>query len=173
MKNEKRHLHSPVIPFKYDKKQLSMATDARIYRDCAMLKVGSWSDSISMSPIIYTKEALKAGSTNWKSNYLNVDHSFETRNRLGFVTSPYFKGDTVFGDLHIFPITTVSKDIIALIDADLVNWISVELTSKDDWNDDAGEMYANDIQFMGAAIVLYPAVKDGTYIKKDGPKAYN
>ena len=169
-KKKERHLHNAIIPFEYNKKNLSLSTDVRIYRDCALLSIGEWTDSISRTPIEYTEKALEQGATNWEENYLNVDHSFETRNRLGFVTNPYYKNGKVYGDLNIFPITTVAKDIIALIDAGLVNWISVELTSEDEWTDE--KILANNICFLGAAVVLYPACSDGTYIKEDGPQAY-
>jgi len=164
MSKKKRYLHSATIPFSYNKKNLSLSTDARIYRDCALLSVGSWSDSITRSPVVYTEQALKSSATNWEENYLNVDHSFEVRNRLGFVTNTYYKDGKVYGDLHIFPITSVAKDIIALIDADLVNWMSVELTSDDYWDEDSMKRFADNITFLGAAIVLYPA-SDGTHIK--------
>ena len=160
---KKKTLHNPMIPFEYNKKMLSKSTDARIYRDCALISVGEWSDSIARSPVVYTEKALAKSATNWEENYLNVDHSYETRDRLGFVTHPYYKNGKVYGDLHILPITTVAKDVVALIDAGLVNWISVELISNDIYQDDS-KCYADDIVFVGAAVVLFPA-SDGTRIK--------
>ena len=65
-KNKERHLHSPMIPFSYNKKVLSLATDVRIYKDAALLQVGTWTDCASRSPVIYTEQALKASATNWK-----------------------------------------------------------------------------------------------------------
>ena len=162
-KKVERHLHNAMIPFEYNKKVLTKSTDVRIYNDCALLSVGSWSDSITRSPIEYTAKALELGANNWEENYLNVDHSYETRNRLGFVENTYYKDGKVYGDLYLYPITTVAKDIIALIDGGFVNWISVELLSNDTWEDDS-RCYAKDITFIGAAIVLYPA-SDGTHIK--------
>ena len=172
MKEKEKHLHSPMYPFSYDKKQLSMATDARTYRNCILLSTGKFSDSITRSPVIYTEQALKTGATNWEENYLNVDHSYDVRDRLGFVTNPYYKNGKVYGDLNIFPITTVARDIISLIDANLVNWISVELYSEDDWNDKTLETFANNIIFIGAAVCLFPA-DSNTRIKEDGPAPYN
>jgi len=164
MSKPKKTLHTVNTRFQYNNKILSKSTDARIYRDCVLMSVGEWTDSMSRTPITYTREALSKYASNWKENYLNVDHSFETRNRLGFVTNPYFKDDKVYGNLTIFPITTVAKDIIALIDADLVNWLSVELLSDDNWSEDNKKIFADNITFIGAAVVLYPA-SDGTTIK--------
>ena len=69
------------------------------------------------------------------------------------------------GDLYIYPITRNAKDTIALIDAGLVNWLSIELKSEDVWNSADSKKYAKDIVFIGAAVVLYPACED-TRIKQ-------
>ena len=60
---------------------------------------------------------------------------------------------------------------LALIDNNLVNWLSVELISNDTWDDDV-RCYADDIEFIGCAVVLFPA-SDNVYIKRDGPKPTN
>jgi len=156
-KKSERNLHSPLIPFKYDKKVLSKSTDVRIYRDTTLLTVGEYADSMSPAPVVYTEQALKDSATNWSSNYLNVDHSFEVQKRLGFIKNAYWRDGKVMGDLYIFPITQAAKDTIALIDAGLVNWLSVEITTRDEWNSEDNKRYANDIEFIGAAVVLYPA----------------
>lgn len=121
--------------------------------------------------MVYTREELSKSAGNWEQNYLNLDHSFDVRDRLGFVENTYFHKGKVKGDLHIFPITQAARDTIALIDADLVNWLSVEITTEDYWNENDNKRYASNISFIGAAICLYPA-DQSTRINQDGPAPY-
>jgi hypothetical protein len=171
-KKNERSLHFPLIPFEYNKKILSKSTDVRIYKDTILLTEGEFCDSITRSPIVYTSEEISKGATNWSSNYLNLDHSFEVQKRLGFVKNTYYKDKAVRGDLYIFPITQAAKDTIALIDADLVNWLSVEITTEDYWNNEDDKRYASNIEYIGAAICLYPA-DSKTRIKPQGPSPGN
>ena len=161
----KKYLHNPLVPFTYNKKLLSKSTDVRIYSDVILLTPGEYSDSISSYPVVYTKDELKKSATNWEENYLNLDHSFETLKRIGFVNNPRFQDNALMGDLYIYPITRNAKDTIALIDAGLVNWLSIELKSEDVWNSADSKKYAKDIVFIGAAVVLYPACEDTRIIQ--------
>jgi len=153
-----------MIHLDYDTKILSKSTDARIYKGATLLTEGEFSDSITRSPVVYTQEEISKSAGNWTQNYLNLDHSFDVRDRLGFVKDTYFSKGVVKGDLYIFPITQAARDTIALIDAGLVNWLSVEITTEDYWNEDDNKRYASNIEFIGAAICLYPAC-EGTRIK--------
>jgi len=166
-KKNERNLHFPVIPFEYNEKIISKSTDVRIYREAVLLTEGEFTDSISRSPIMYTKAEISKGSSNWSNNYLNLDHSFEVLKRLGFVKNPIFRDGCLKGDLYIFPITQAARDVIAQIDNGLVNWLSVEITTEDYWNNKDNKRYASNIEFMGAAIVLMPADKN-TRINPEG-----
>ncbi len=159
-KQKERNLHFPMIPFKYNKKILSKSSDVRIYRDTILLTEGEFSDSITMSPVMYTYDEIEKGATNWSANFLNLDHSFEVLKRVGFIKNTYFKDGAVRGDLYIFPITENAKSVIKMIDNGLVNWLSVELTTQDYWNPDDNKRYASNIEFIGAAVVLYPACEN-------------
>ena len=159
-KKNERTLHFPMIPFKYNDKILSKSTDARIYQDAILLTPGEFTDSLSRSPVVYTEEAIQKSAGKWSENYLNLDHSYETLNRLGFIKNTYYKDGAVRGDLYIFPITNNAKDTIAMIDNNLVNWLSVELTTEDYWNTEDNKRYADNIDYIGAAIVLHPACEN-------------
>jgi len=167
-----RHLHYPMIPFDYNKKILSKSTDARVYKDTILLTPGEFTDSLSRTSVVYTEEAIRESAGNWTDNYLNLDHSYETLKRLGFVKNTYFRDGAVRGDLYIFPITDAAKDTIALIDAGLVNWLSVELTTEDYWDPSDDKRYAENIEYIGAAVCLFPACEN-TRIDEKGPKPYN
>ena len=161
-----------MIPFEYNKKLQSKSTDARIYKDTILLTPGEFTDSISRSAVVYTEEAIRESASNWSGNYLNLDHSYSSLDRLGFVKNTYYRKGAVRGDLYIFPITNNAKDIIALIDAGLVNWLSVELTTDDYWDSEDSKRYASDIKYIGAAICLSPA-DTSTRIIESGPKPHN
>jgi hypothetical protein len=59
--------------------------------------------------------------------------------------------------LYIFPVTEAAKSTIGLIDSRLIDWLSVELTSEDYWDNKLNKRCAGDISFIGAAIVTNPA----------------
>ena len=160
MKNKDLSYHKLIQPFKYDKKILQKYGDARVYRNSTLLTPGSWTDAMTMAPVEYTSEELSKSASNWEANYLNVDHSWNTLDRIGYVNNPYFMNNSVMGDLYIYPITQNAKDTIALIDADLVNSLSVELYSRDVWDSATDTRKATDIVFCGLAVVTSPACKE-------------
>ena len=59
-----------------------------------------------------------------------------------------------------------------MIDNGLVNWLSVELTTEDYWNSEDEKRYAGAIEYIGAAVCLFPADSD-TRIIENGPKPFN
>jgi len=148
------------IPFEYDYKVISKTTDARIYKNAVLLTPGVWSDVITNSPVIYDDSVLRKYATNWTSNYLNIDHSDNPLDRIGIVQSPYYKDSKVCGDLHIYPITSRAKDTIALIDAGLVNNLSVEIKTVDRWDSKEMSRRVEKITFVGCAVVVNPACVD-------------
>jgi len=163
-----RSLHSPMIKFEYDNKIIQKSTDFRVYSDAILLTPGEYTDSMSASPIVYTEENISETADKWESNYLNLDHSYEVLSRVGYVKNCYFKKGSVRGDLYIAPITTAAKDAIALIDAGLINWLSVEITTQDIWNAEDNKRYATDITYIGAAVVTTPACPSSRIIES-GP----
>ncbi len=158
--SEEKVTHRLTIPFEYNNKIIQKAGDARIYLDTILLTPGSWTDAMSMSPTEYTSEELERSAGKWESDYLNVDHSYTVCDRLGYVRNPHWYNESVMGDLHIYPITQTAKDTIALIDANLINSLSVELNSNDVWKSSEEKRYATDITFVGAAVCTFPACPD-------------
>jgi len=152
--------HKLITKFVYDDKIIQKSGDARIYNNAILLTPGAWSDAITKSPVEYTEEQLKKSAMRWESNYLNIDHSQGTLDRIGLVKNQkWFKG-SVMADLYIYPITNNSRDTIALIDAGLVNSLSVELSSVDRWDFSTNKRFAEDITFHGCACVLDPACSE-------------
>jgi len=159
-KSKELSYHKLKFPLIYNKKIVQKYGDARVYRDAVLLTPGTWTDAVSMSPIEYTSEELQKSAKVWESNYLNIDHSWKTLDRIGYVRDTYFSNNSVKGDLYIYPITQNSKDAIALIDAGLINALSVELYSRDVWSNKSESRLATDITFCGLAVVTDPACKD-------------
>jgi hypothetical protein len=150
--------HRPIVDFKYNKKIILKSSDVRIYKDVVILTPGEWSDAMTQSPVVYTDLELEKGSRMWSKNFLNIDHSWGTLDRIGYVRNPYYHRHIgVMGDLHIYPITERARDTIALIDAGLVNWLSAEIATQDIWNGDEQKRYATQIEFIGCAVVTSPA----------------
>jgi len=156
-KKNERNLHTPVILFRYDEKLLSKSTDVRIYKGAILLTPGEYTDALSRTPTVYTETELKNSATRWEANFLNLDHSDEVLKRVGYVKNTYYKNGAVRGDLYIFPVTEAAKSTIGLIDSHLVDWLSVELTSQDFWDNKLNKRCAGDISFIGAAVVTSPA----------------
>jgi len=151
--------HKLIKKFEYDTKIIQKG-DARVYNNAILLTPGAWSDCITRAPVEYTSEQLSKSATRWKENYLNIDHSRGTLDRIGYIKNARWYNKSVIGDLHIYPITQNAKDTIALIDAGLVNSLSVELSSVDRWDFQTNKRFAEDIEFFGCAVVLDPACEN-------------
>jgi len=168
MKKIVKSIHTPLVKFEFDNKYVDKSTDARIYRDVTLLLPGSWSDSITQSPVLYREDVLKKYASNWEENYLNLDHSYKVLDRIGYIMNPHFSNGKVKADLYIYPITRNARDVISLIDKNLINWLSVEIKTEDDWDSRNNIRYVRQMSFLGAAIVTSPACA-GAKIKDDGP----
>jgi hypothetical protein len=156
--------HKLTTKFIYDNKIIQKSGDARVYNNAILLTPGSWSDAMTKAPVEYTEEQLCKSASRWEENYLNIDHSQGTLDRIGLVKNPKWYKGSVMADLCIYPITQNAKDSIALIDAGFVNSLSVELSSVDRWDYQTNKRFAEDISFFGLAICLNPACA-GTLIK--------
>ena len=156
--------HKLTTKFVYDNKIIQKSGDARVYNNAILLTPGSWSDACTRAPVEYTEEQLSKSASRWEQNYLNIDHSRGTLDRIGLVKNPKWFKSSVMADLYIYPITQNAKDTIALIDAGFVNSLSVELSSVDRWDYQTNKRFAEDISFFGCACVLDPACK-GTKIR--------
>lgn len=157
MKKFEKSMHHHCIKLEYNTKVISKSHDYRIYKDAVLLTPGEWSDSITNSPIRYSSIALSKYASNWIDRYLNLDHNWSVVNRIGVVENPKFFNGKLMADLYINPITTNARDTIALIDANMIRHLSVELQSDDYWDSSDRIRCADNIQFMGCAVVTSPA----------------
>jgi len=159
MKNEYVN-HKLVRKFEYNEKIIQNYGDARVYRDCIMLTPGSWTDSMTRAPVEYTVEELSRAATNWLRSYLDLDHQFGVLDRVGYVRNQHWRNNSIMGDLYIYPITQNARDTISQIDAGLINELSVELMSRDEYDYESDKLLATDIKFLGCACVTDGACRD-------------
>jgi hypothetical protein len=126
----------------------------RIYEKATILTPGIWADSVTQKDCLYTAKALKKHSKNWESNHLDLGHDVANPlSIVGSVQNQCWEDGAIKGDLFINPITQNARDAIALIDAGLVNNLSIEMVTDDYWDNKQLIRSADDIVFLGVAIV--------------------
>jgi len=166
MGNEKKAtIHKHILNLSYDTTTLSQYEDFRIYKNATILTPGEWTDCITRSPVVYSESELEKNATNWKENYLDLDHSFSVSDRVGYVRNPHADKGCVKADLYILKGTHSGDDVIRKIDCGLITDVSAELTTNDRYDYGSGKYIAEDLCFMGCAIVTHGAA-DGASIHK-------
>lgn len=132
----------------------------KIYKECTLIKPGTYADSSTATAHFYDGNVLRKCVHNWKSNYLNINHSNNPLDRIGFIDNPKWKDDSIVADLRILPVTQRAKDIINLIDNGLVYNLSIEAEIDREYDPSIKMMKITNIDFLGCAIVTDPACKD-------------
>jgi phage head maturation protease len=146
-------------------KEVNIAKDV-VYKDCTLLTEGVFTDAASRRTIKYPAHVLKKNAQNWGDNYLSINHDNNPLSKIGFVENPRWKDNKLMVDLRILPITQNAKDVINLIDAGLVDNLSVEALTEEKWNSKDHLLEITDIKFLGASIVLTPACEDAVIQRK-------
>jgi hypothetical protein len=156
------------VPIEFDKKSFgpesilkSKSGHTRIYKGSIILTPGVWADSVSNSNILYKSDILKKYSTNWTSNHINLGHdNANPLSLVGTVQNQRWEDGAIKGDLYINTQLFAGGEVVKAIDAGLVNKLSIELESKDYWDSTKNVRYADDMKFMGVAIIGdHPACK--------------
>ena len=133
----------------------------RIYKGAVLISPGIFRDSASKKRIFYSGKILEKSALNWPDPvYLTLDHGKSVLDRVGYVNKIHWNGEKIIGDLHILPITTKSKDIISLIDNNIINSLSIEAMTSESYNKKLGCLELDGIEFIGVSIVTYPACED-------------
>lgn len=161
-----------ITPFEYKVKSYGpehlYKSNLRIYKGAVLLTPGTWSDSITNAPVLYRSDKLRKFSKNWEANTLTLGHDpmgADPLKVIGTVENQRWENGAVVGDLYINTILRSGQDAVALIEAGLINNLSVEMRTKDYWDSKDNIRCADDIRFQGVAIVgSHPACK-GTRIK--------
>ena len=132
----------------------------RVFRNSVLLVPGIFQDSASKLKIFYKSDILEKNAKNWKSNFLNVDHNSSVLSRIGFIESPKWENNALMADLRILPITTVARDVLNLIDREIINSLSIEALTDEYFDQNLSCLCIKNIEFLGAAVVTNPAVSD-------------
>ncbi|HQJ88742.1 MAG TPA: hypothetical protein PLY91_09405 [Methanoregulaceae archaeon] len=136
---------------------LERSGDALIVRDVNLLAAGTWTDSGTRTPCEYAPAVLEQYAANWADSSLWSRHLGGAPRRItekvGTVLNPHFENDAVVGDLALHGLTSESRDTIALIEAGEANYVSVEHTGRERWNVGRKVHEAQEILFLGAAVV--------------------
>ena len=149
--------HYANIPLKFSDKIISKSHDIRIYKDAILLTPGVWADSISNNDVLYRSDILSKYSTNWSSNYIDLQHSHHPLDLCGTVRFQRFNNGRLLGDLYIDKRLNAGSEIVKLIDAGLVNQLSIEMMTQDYWDSKDMIRYAGEITFIGLAILGGPS----------------
>ncbi len=161
----------PLYPFIPSKdKIIAKSYGDKIYREAVLLAPGVWTDSISRTAIAYDADVLIKYHSNWRNNYLDVDHSRSVKDRIGRILNIKTHDGKIIGDLYICTKTSVGRDVVALIEEGLINWLSVEILTNEKWDPDRQLYKVTEVLFDGVAVVTSPACSEAK-IKRDGPDA--
>lgn len=160
------------IPFEYGIKSygpeiIYKSDTVRVYEGATLLTPGKWADSISKSYILYKSPILSKYATNWVTNHINLGHdNVNPLSTVGTVHKQRWEDGVVKGDLYINTALSNGREIVTSIDAGLVNKLSVEMNTDDYWDSTEKAKYADNIRFLGLAIIgNHPAACDGAKIK--------
>ena len=152
-------VHNPSFPNIINKSK------QRIYKNAVLLTPGTWADSTSNMYNYYPKEVLKKYAGNVITNYIDINHDY--RNvlyRIGEIKNQHWdeQKNAVVGDLYINLDTSIAKDIVALIDNNTINGLSVEIGTQDVWDFKLDMPRVEYIEFYGVSIVPteFTACKD-------------
>jgi hypothetical protein len=158
-----------LIPLKYKIKSygpehLLKSNDIRIYEGSVLLSPGTWADSVTNAPVLYRSDILSKYASNWEDNLITLGHDpmgSDPLRIVGTVQNQRWENGSVVGDLYINTKTQAGRDAVSLIEAGLVNNVSVEMMTKDYWDSNKNVRYADNIRFKGVAIVgNHPACKN-------------
>ena len=150
--------------FEYKNKVIKKSSNLVIYKEATLLVSGVYADSATNRFTNYPKKVIERYAKNWKSNFLSLDHSKDVLKRIGKIKNPKYKDGKLVGDLYIYTVTSVAKDVVKLIDSGLINWMSVEVNTKDKYNYEMDLMEVKEMEFVGASVVSLPACPNAKII---------
>ena len=131
-----------------------------VYRDCVLLNEGFYTDSYSKTKVFYDGSIIKEYAKNWTSNFLTMNHENGILSRIGFVENPHWEDEKLLADLRIIPVTNNARDVISLIENDLVKNLSIEAKTEEEWDNNLRCLRLNYIEFLGTSLVTVGACND-------------
>ena len=122
-----------------------------------MLGAGTWTDSAKKTPLNYSEDVLKRNAGNW------VDDSHWSRHlggvprrvgeMIGKTQNPRYEDGHIVADIEYHGLSQDSRDTIAMIEAGVANFVSVEHGGRERWNVGTKQYEAEELFFTGSATV--------------------
>ncbi|NCU27676.1 hypothetical protein EOM86_13330 [Candidatus Nomurabacteria bacterium] len=146
------------IPWKEAGGNLEKRPDGSLLvKGVKMLGSGTWTDSAKKTPLTYSEDVLKRNAGNW------VDDSHWSRHlggvprrvgeMIGKTINPRYEGGHVVADIEYHGLSQDSRDTIAMIEAGVANYVSVEHGGRERWNVGKKQYEAEELFFTGSATV--------------------
>ncbi|HPY61095.1 MAG TPA: hypothetical protein PLG55_10285 [Methanospirillum sp.] len=122
-----------------------------------MLGAGTWTDSAKKTPLYYSEDVLRRNAGNWVDNSHWSRHLGGVPRRVGEMigrtTNPRFEDGHIVADIEYHALSQDSRDTIAMIEAGVANFVSVEHGGRERWNVGTKQYEAEELFFTGSATV--------------------
>ena len=122
-----------------------------------MLGAGTWTDSAKKTPLNYSEDVLRRNAGNWVDNSHWSRHLGGVPRRVGEMigrtTNPRFEDGHIVADIEYHGLSQDSRDTIAMIEAGVANFVSVEHGGRERWNVGTKQYEAEELFFTGSATV--------------------
>ena len=122
-----------------------------------MLGAGTWTDSAKKTPLNYSEDVLRRNAGNWVDNSHWSRHLGGVPRRVGEMigrtTNPRFEDGHIVADIEYHALSQDSRDTIAMIEAGVANFVSVEHGGRERWNVGTKQYEAEELFFTGSATV--------------------
>jgi len=122
-----------------------------------MLGAGVWTDSAKKTPLYYSEDVLRRNAGNWVDNSHWSRHLGGVPRRVGEMIgrtiNPRFEDGHIVADIEYHGLSQDSRDTIAMIEAGVANFVSVEHGGRERWNVGTKQYEAEELFFTGSATV--------------------
>lgn len=138
--------------------KLEKRTDGSLLvKGVKMLGAGTWTDSAKKTPLNYSEDVLRRNAGNWVDNSHWSRHLGGVPRRVGEMigrtTNPRFEDGHIVADIEYHALSQDSRDTIAMIEAGVANFVSVEHGGRERWNVGTKQYEAEELFFTGSATV--------------------
>lgn len=130
-----------------------------LIRDVTLLTSGEWTDSAVKTPLYYPADVLERHAGSWSKSDVYASHNTQHNGlrpvleKVGRVMEPHAYKGTVVGNVMLHRKSQSSRDIAEMVQAGILNAVSVEHYGRERWNASASRYEATDIDFRGLAFV--------------------
>lgn len=143
-------------PFVY-KKRADNDDGSVTYRGAVLLAEGTWRDGASGVTVFYPAAVIERYYDNWVSDLYTLNHGDSPLDILGEISNRKFEDKSLIGDVTFHRGTQPSRDAEWLAEQGFVDGNSVEIATRDVWDEPRGVYRADFMEFQRASLVISPA----------------